>query len=113
MKSLAKSLNMFACLKWFCRICHLQVLQIPWPSFLHLAAVKNVLGGEEFADSVCHEDKLSHLQREEKKGFIKRGINIYECESMVKEEEVEHICRVLRVGNDIEARWKVWHSSSH
>lgn len=78
-----------------------------------MAAVINVLEGEESVDSVCHEDKSSHLQREEKKGFIRRGINIDECESMVKEEEVEHICRVLRVGNDIEARWKVWHSNSH
>lgn len=65
---------------------------------------KNALNEEEYAESLRDEDKSSYLQQEEKRGFIKMGIYLNGCGSMVKEEEVEQICRVLRAGNDIETR---------
>lgn len=64
---------------------------------------KNVLNGEECVDSVRYGDKSSHSQQE-KKRFIKRGINVDGCGSLVNEEEVEQICSVLRTGDDIETR---------
>lgn len=65
---------------------------------------KNALNGEECTDPVRDEYKSSYLEQEEMKGFINRGINVDGCGNMVKEEEVEQICRVLSAGNDIETR---------